>query len=112
MRIQPILGAFLSAFLFLGASAAGAEEEDRGSVVIDSVDVAGERVVLGGVSYAVVDATVLEDEAGQGTSLAELPSLASGASPDAAAVWFESAEASRGTTPVLLKLRLTGSLPR
>jgi hypothetical protein len=104
-------GAVLGVFLFLGASA-GVAENDRGSVVIDSVDLARERVVLGGVSYAVVDATVLEDEYGQRTSLAELPSLASGASPDAAAVWFETATASRGMTPVLSKLRLTGSLPR
>jgi len=88
------------------ASAAGAAQ---GSSVIDSKS-PGE-VVLKGVHFKLSDATVLESKDGHRMSFVELPTLATGASPDQAAVWFESTDADGGQ-PVLHLLKLTGAVPK
>ena len=48
--------------------------------------------MLGAASYRVGDATVIEDENGNKLSFAEVPSIADGASQDAAAVYFEASD--------------------
>lgn len=109
-RARTVWGwALMAALVWSPAAIAG---EERGSAVIEKVDVALGLVVLGESTYRVVDSTEIEDAAGSRTSLAELPSLDSGASPDAAAVWFEAGDESGGAPRPLLRLKLTGGLPR
>lgn len=89
--------------LTLGA-AAGA---GQGSAVIESKQ--GDAVMLGGASFRVGLATVIEDADGNKLSFAEVPSVADGASQDAAAVYYEASDEEQ---PMLHLLRLTGAVPR
>jgi len=87
------------------AGAAGAEQ---GSAVIESKDVSS--VVMNGATYRVSEATVIESKEGARMQLADLPTLAEGASADAAAVWFEADDDERARTAHVI--RLTGSMPQ
>jgi hypothetical protein len=80
---------------------------DQGNAVIDSKQPGS--VVLNGHGYRISDSTVVEDREGNGIGYAQLPTLEQGASADAAAVWFEASDDER--SPVLYRLRLTGSVP-
>lgn len=97
--------------LLLAAVPAAAEDE-HGSASVDEVHVAAGTVVLDGAPYRVVDATRIEDQEGMELSLAEVPSVAGGASAQAAAAWFEAGDASAGGVRTLRLLRLTGSMPK
>lgn len=96
---------------WLAGAPAGAEEV-QGSAVIQEVQLVGSKVVLDGEAYHVSDATRIEDEEGGSLTLAQLPSLARGASGDEAAVWFVADEPAMDGTRRLQQLRLTGSMPR
>jgi hypothetical protein len=96
-----------AAIVAIGLALGGAAEAAQGNAVIDSKQ--DGAVVLGGASYRVGDATVIEDENGNKLRFAEVPSIADGASQDAAAVYFE---ASDEESPMLQLLRLTGAVPR
>jgi len=96
---------------WLAGPPAGAEEI-QGSAVIHEVQVVGSTVVLDGEVYRVGDSTRIEDEEGGSLTLAQLPSLAGGASGDEAAVWFVAADPGMDGTRRLQHLRLTGSMPR
>ncbi|MEB2343676.1 MAG: hypothetical protein OZ948_02945 [Deltaproteobacteria bacterium] len=87
-------------------------EEVSGNAVLGEVHLAEGAVVLDGDRYTVSDTTRLENEQGGDLTLAELPSLAGGASADEAAVWFEADEPTRDGTRRLRHLRLTGAVPR
>lgn len=95
----------------LNAGPAGAEEV-TGNAVLGEVRLAESAVLLDGDRYEVSDATRLEDEQGGDVTLAELPSMASGATADEAAVWFEADEPTRDGTRRLRHLRLTGAVPK
>lgn len=95
----------------LNAAPASAEEIS-GNAVLGEVRLAESAVVLDGERYAVSDTTRLENEHGGGLALAELPSMAAGASADEAAVWFEADEPARDGTRRLRHLRLTGAVPK
>ena len=100
-----------SAALLVGGAPALAGEE-RGNATVDRVDAGRGHIVIGDATYVAGDYTQIENEQGARLSLADVPSIEGGASPDEAAVWFEAGEAS-GTAPrPLLRLELTGSLPR
>lgn len=89
--------------LALGAGA----EAGQGNAVIESKQ--GDAVMLGGASFRVGLATVIEDADGNKLSFAEVPSVADGASQDAAAVYYEASDEEQ---PMLHLLRLTGAVPR
>jgi len=96
-----------AAIAAIGLALGGAAEAEQGNAVIESkLDGA---VMLGTASYRVGDATVIEDESGNKLGFAQVPSVADGASQDAAAVYFE---ASDEEPPMLQLLRLTGAVPR
>jgi hypothetical protein len=94
------------------AGAPAAAEEVTGNAVIHEVSVAHGVVVLDGDAYQVGDTTRLEDELGAQLPLTALPSLAGGASGDAAAAWFLAEDAAAGGARRLIHLRLTGAMPR
>jgi hypothetical protein len=97
--------------LALGASA-GAAGRDQGNALITSVEASSGRILLDDEEYEVTDRTTLEDEQGNELTIGELPSMEQGAEPDDAAVYFEAAE-TRGSGPrALLRLKLTGSVPK
>lgn len=89
--------------LALGAAAG----VDQGNAVIESKQTGA--VMLGNASYRVGDSTVIVDPDGNKLTFAEVPSVADGASQDAAAVYFEASDEEQ---PMLHLLRLTGSVPR
>jgi len=88
------------------ASAAGAAQ---GSSVIDSK--ADGEVVLKGTHFRVSETTVLESKDGARISFRELPTLATGASQDEAAVWYEASDGDVAQ-PMLHLLKLTGAVPK
>jgi hypothetical protein len=96
---------------WLAAAPAGAEELS-GNALIQDVQVGAAAVVLDGDLYRVDDLTRLEDEQGSDLTLAELPSLAGGASGDEVAVWFEASEPAADGTRRLRQLRLMGAMPK
>jgi hypothetical protein len=83
----------------------------QGNSIVDSKQVAEGLVVLSGSTYSVSDATAIEDADGNKVALADVPSVAQGASDDDAAVYYEASEGDV-TTPVLHRLKLTGSVPK
>jgi hypothetical protein len=98
--------------LALGAASAGAAGRDQGNALITSVEASSGRILLDDEEYEVTDRTALEDEQGNELTIGELPSMERGAEADDAAVYFEAAEA-RGSGPrALLRLKLTGSVPK
>lgn len=101
----------LAAAVLLAAAPAAAEEV-RGSGFLESVDAAFGTVVIEGEPYSVQGFTVIANESGGAVPLEELPSLAGGASTDEAAVWYEAGEANGPNPRPLLRLHLTGGLPR
>jgi hypothetical protein len=103
---------FLAGAVALGgiAIAAGAQA-DQNSAVVDSKRLAESVVVLSGTTYRVGEGTAISDKDGNSISLAELPTLAQGASADDAAVWYEASD-SQVATPVLHVLKLTGAQPK
>lgn len=92
--------------LGLGAPSSPARA-DQGNALIDSKQPGS--VVLNGREYRMTDATVVEDSAGNRIGYLELPTVEQGASPDAAAVWYEASDDER--SPALYRLRLTGEEP-
>ncbi|RIL05847.1 MAG: hypothetical protein DCC71_08900 [Proteobacteria bacterium] len=80
---------------------------DQGAGVIESKEPG--KVVIGGATFRLSDATVLEDDEGRPITYAELPTLASGASADAAAAWYEAGDGQ--AEPLLHRLQLTGGMP-
>jgi hypothetical protein len=107
MRTTTVLA--LAALLASGPAAA---DPVHGSATIDDVELAASAVRMGGERYLVTDATRIEDAVGAELTLAELPSLAGGASGDEAAAWFEAEASQAGRAASLTLLRLTGSLPK
>ncbi len=107
---RAVRSAFGIALLLAGSPAAA--QEDRGSGSLDSIDPAFGVVTIGGAQYSVRSSTVIADEHGNARSLEELPSLATGASADEAAVWYEAGEATSGAPRPLLRLQLSGGLPQ
>jgi hypothetical protein len=91
-----------------GLALAGAAGADQGNAVIESKDLS--TVVMNGTTYQVGAATVIESKEGARIQLADLPTLAEGASADAAAVWFEADDDERARTAHLI--RLTGGMPQ
>ena len=85
-------------------TAAGA---GQGNAVIESKQ--SDAVILGSASFRVGDSTVIEDADGNKLGFAEVPSVADGASQDAAAVYYEASDEEQ---PMLHLLRLTGAVPR
>ena len=83
----------------------------QGNSIVDSKQVAESLVVLGGTTYRVSDGTAIEDADGNAIPLANVPTIAQGASEDDAAVYFESSDGDVAT-PVLHTLRLTGAVPQ
>ena len=105
-----LAGALLAGGLLVAGVAAAAGEQ--GSAVIEERGASDHTLVLGGTAYRVTGSTELANELGGRLAFEELPSLAEGASHDEAAVWFEAGEA-LGTEPrPLLRVHLTGSMPR
>lgn len=97
---------------WLAGTPAGAEDV-HGTAMIHEVQLASSAVVLDGEVYLVTDATRLEDEQGFELSLAQLPSVAGGASGDEAAVFFVAEEpAASGRNSRLRHLQLTGAMPK
>jgi hypothetical protein len=90
-----------------GVALGAAAEAGQGNAVIESKQ--DGAVMLGNDSYRVGDATVIEDANGNKLAFAAVPSVADGASQDAAAVYFEASDEEQ---PMLQLLRLTGSVPR
>ena len=82
----------------------------QGTSVVESKQVSDGIVVLGGSTYRVSDGTAIEDTEGNSIALADVPTLAQGATSDAAAVYFEASDGDVAT-PVLHRLKLTGSVP-
>lgn len=107
---RALAGLLLAGALLLAGVAKA--EEARGSAAIEAIGAADRTVVLKGNTYRVLDSTHLENDAGTRLTFEELPSLAAGASPEEAAVWFEAGEASGMGPPPLVRLLLTGSIPR
>jgi hypothetical protein len=96
-----------AAIAAIGVALGAAAEAGQGNAVIESKQ--DDAVMLGNTSFRVGDATVIEDPDGHRLNFAEVPSVADGATQDAAAVYFE---ASDEEPPMLQLLRLTGSVPR
>lgn len=94
--------------LCAGALASGRDAlAAQGAALIDSKEPG--HVVLGGSRYRLSDATVLEDKDGNTITYAQLPTMASGATADAAAAWYEASDGD--AEPLLHRLKLTGGLP-
>ena len=110
MRRMKVHGAVFAVAAMLTAAPAMAQEV-RGSGFLDAVDPVSGVVVIGGAKYSVRSSSVIADENGRALPLEELPSLASGASNDEAAVWYEAGEASTSSPRPLLRLNLTGGAP-
>lgn len=85
----------------------GAAGADQGTTLIEAKEPG--RVTLGGARYRLSDATMLEDADGNSISFADLPTIAAGASADAAAAWYEASDGE--AEPLLHRLKLTGGLP-
>jgi hypothetical protein len=101
----------LAGSLALGLMAASAPAQaGQGTGVIDSKQVEGGTVVVGGTTFRVSDGTALEDKDGNAITFAALPTVAQGASVDDAAAWFEATD-SEAQMPVLHRLKLTGAVP-
>jgi len=107
-RLTRILAGAIALGSFANAYPASA---DQGNSTVDSKQVGEGLVVLGGTTYRVSDSTALEDANDQPIAFADLPTIAQGASPDDAAVWFESSDTD-ASTPVLHRLKLTGAVPQ
>lgn len=107
MSRRAIRSAAAAAFAGVGLALGAAAEADQGNAVIESKQ--ADAVMLGNASYRVSDATAIEDPDGNKLTLAQVPSVADGASQDAAAVYFEASDEAQ---PMLHLLRLTGSVPR
>lgn len=102
---------FFAGALALGAIAlATPASAGQGTSIVESKQVSEGLVVLGGSTFRVSDVTAIEDVDGNSIALADLPAVAQGASHDDAAVWYEASEGDV-TTPVLHRLKLTGSVP-
>jgi hypothetical protein len=106
-RHTRIFASALAPFAIALASPASA---GQGNSVVESKQLADGIVVLSGSSYRVSDGTAIEDVSGKTIALADLPTLAQGASNDDAAVYYEASDGDV-TTPVLHRLKLTGSVP-
>lgn len=106
-RLTRILAGSIALGLIANAAPARAGE---GTGVIDSKQVDGGLVVVGGTTFRVSDGTALEDKDGNAITLAALPTVAQGASVDDAAAWYEATD-SEAQTPVLHRLKLTGAVP-
>lgn len=101
---------FVSA-LALGALAlATPASAGQGTSIVESKQLSEGIVVLGGSAFRVSDGTAIEDVAGNRIALADVPTVAQGASSDDAAVWYEASDGDVAT-PVLHRLKLTGSVP-
>lgn len=96
-----------AALAAIGVALGGAAEAGQGNAVIESKQ--DDAVMLGSASFRIGAATVIESPDGNKLSFAELPSIADGASADAAAVYYEASDEEQ---PMLQLLRLTGSVPR
>jgi len=96
----------------LAATGPARAEQDQGSAVIDKVMAAQNMVVLNGTAFRVSESTAIEDKQAHKISVAELPSIAGGATQDEAAVWYEAAGGEGRSGRVLYRLRLTGKTPR
>lgn len=107
MSRRAIRSTAAAAIAALGVALGAAAEAGQGTTVIESKQ--DGAVMLGAASYRVGAATVIEDENGNKLSFAEVPSIADGASQDAAAVYFEASDEEQ---PMLQLLRLTGAVPR
>ncbi len=102
---------FLAGALAFGAIAiANPASAGQGNSIVESKQVAEGLVVLGGTTYRVSDGTAIEGVDGTPIALADVPTVAQGASSDAAAVYFESSDGD-ASMPVLHRLKLTGSVP-
>ncbi len=98
----------LAGTLALGLVATAQAEQGNGE--IDSKQVDAGLISVGGATYRISDGTALEDIDGNVIAFAALPTLAEGATPDDAAVWFEATD-SEAKPPVLHRLKLTGAQP-
>jgi hypothetical protein len=102
-----LAGALALAALALANPASAAE----GNAIVDSTQVGEGLVVLAGSTYSVSDTTAIEDVDGNKIALADVPSVAQGASDDEAAVYYEASDGDVAT-PALHRLKLTGSVPK
>lgn len=99
-------GAAAIAIGAFGLALGGSASADEGTAVLEAKD--DSSVTMNGLRYRVSDRTVLESKDGGRMTLADLPTLADGASADDAAVWYEADDAS---APTAHRIKLTGSLP-
>ena len=109
MKSRTLRGAAATAIGALGLGLAAAAGADQGNALLES-KADGVVVMNGGTVYRVSDSTVLESKEGNRMTFAELPTLATGASADDAAVWFEASDGE--TQPLVHLLKLTGATPK
>ena len=102
--------------IFAGALALGSlalanpASAGQGNAVVQSKQLSESIVVLDDATYRVSDGTSIEDVDGNPIALADVPTIAQGATNDAAAVYYEASDGDVAT-PVLHRLKLMGSVP-
>jgi hypothetical protein len=101
-----------TAVVALALALAGTAMGEEGTGLIQQVDGMQRLVVIDGMSFRVDDATRLADAEGNTLTLQQLPSLEGGSSGDAVAAWYEASDSGFGDVRPLLRLRLTGSVPK
>jgi hypothetical protein len=118
MKQTRIIGAWLACGMLLFAGGQAQAEEDRGTALLQEVDVVHRTVTLNDVKYWVGSFTALEDENGRRLSLEQLPARLAGKSggtllSDETAVLYEVGEKRRSGLRTLLRMRFTkDGMPR
>ncbi len=105
-------GAWIACALLSLAGGQAQAEDDRGTALLQEVDVLHRTVTLNDVKYRVGSFTALEDENGRRLSLGQLPARLGGRSGEEVggedlAVWYELGEQRGSGTRALLRMRLT-----
>jgi len=112
MKRTRIIGAWIACGMLLFAGGQASAEDDRGTALLQEVDVVRGTVTLNDVKYRVGRYTALEDENGRRLSLGQLPARLAAKSggelaSDETAVLYEVGEKRRSGLRSLLRLRFT-----
>lgn len=112
MKQTRIVGAWIACALLLFVGGQVQAEDDRGTALLQEVDVLQRTVTLNDVKYRVGSFTALEDENGRRLSLEQLPARLAGKSEgtlmsDETAVFYEIGEKRRSGLRSLLRMQFT-----